>query len=74
MSWGRQVSLEGSGVAKSQPDPVLTITELSKYVKISWSTLYKLAQEGKLPTRNGGRHWRFHLEAVNRWLQREPRM
>ncbi|MGB9624645.1 MAG: helix-turn-helix domain-containing protein [Phycisphaerae bacterium] len=35
-------------MAKS--DAVMTIEELSKYLKISRSTLYKLAQEGKLPS------------------------
>lgn len=64
---------KGAAMAKSPPDAVLTITELSKYLKISRSTLYKLAQEGKLPAQKVGRHWRFHREAVDRWLQREPR-
>jgi excisionase family DNA binding protein len=56
------------------PDSVLTIDELSAYLKIAKSTLYKLAQEGKLPGQKVGRHWRFHREAVHRWLQREPRV
>ncbi len=56
-------------MAKSPPDAVLTIAELSKYLKISRSTLYKLAQEGKLPAQKVGRHWRFHREAVDEWLK-----
>jgi len=55
-------------MAKSPPDAVMTITELSEYLKISRSTLYKLAQEGKLPAQKVGRHWRFHKEAVDAWL------
>jgi len=55
-------------MAKSLPDTVLTIAELSKYLKISRSTLYKLAQEGKLPSQKVGRHWRFHKTAIDRWL------
>ena len=51
-----------------QCDSVLTIEELSEYLKISKSTLYKVAQEGKLPGQKVGRHWRFHKEAVDRWL------
>ncbi|NLX96713.1 MAG: helix-turn-helix domain-containing protein [Rhodopirellula sp.] len=54
-------------MAKS--DAVMTIEELSKYLKISRSTLYKLAQEGKLPAQKVGRHWRFHREAVDEWLK-----
>lgn len=55
-------------MTRSPPDSVLTITELSKYLKISRSTLYKLAQEGKLPAQKVGRHWRFHRQAIDRWL------
>ena len=52
-------------------DMVMTIEDLSKYLKISRSTLYKLAQEGKLPSQKVGRHWRFHREAVDAWLKKE---
>ena len=53
------------------PDMVMTIEDLSKYLKISRSTLYKLAQEGKLPSQKVGRHWRFHREAVDAWLKNQ---
>jgi excisionase family DNA binding protein len=48
---------------------VLTIDDLALYLKIAKSTLYKLAQEGKLPGQKVGRHWRFHKEAVDAWLK-----
>ena len=54
-------------------DPVMTIDELSAYLKIPKSTLYKLAQEGRLPGQKVGRHWRFHREAVDAWLKRESK-
>jgi len=41
----------------SEPDAVLTIDELAEYLKIAKSTLYKLAQEGRLPGQKVGRHW-----------------
>ena len=47
---------------------VLTIDELAGYLKISKSTLYKLAQDGKLPGQKVGRHWRFHRETIDHWL------
>lgn len=55
-------------MATPPPGAVMTIIELSKYLKISRSTLYKLAQEGKVPGQKVGRHWRFHKAAVDRWL------
>ncbi len=51
---------------------VLTIDDLAEYLKISKSTLYKLAQDGALPGQKIGRHWRFHREAVDQWLRIEP--
>ncbi len=50
------------------PDTVLTIEDLSKYLKASRSTRHKLTQEGKLPGQKVGRHWRFRREAIDKWL------
>ena len=47
---------------------VLTIEELSVYLKIPKSTLYKLVREGKVPSQKVGRHWRFRKKAIDRWL------
>jgi excisionase family DNA binding protein len=51
-----------------EQDLVLTIDELSEYLKIPKSTLYKLLQEGKIPGQKVGRHWRFHRNVIDRWL------
>lgn len=48
--------------------PVLTIDEASKYLQIPLSSLYKLAQDGKLPCQKVGRHWRFRKESLDKWL------
>lgn len=56
--------------SKESLGEVLTIDELSAYLKIAKSTLYKLAQEGKLPAQKVGRHWRFRREAIDRWLDK----
>lgn len=50
---------------------MLTIDELSAYLKIAKSTLYKLSQEGRVPGQKVGRHWRFRKNAIDRWLE-EP--
>jgi len=49
-------------------DSVLTIDELSEYLKISKSSLYKLVREEKIPGQKVGRHWRFRKETIDRWL------
>jgi excisionase family DNA binding protein len=50
-------------------DQILTIDELSKYIKIPVNSLYRLAQDGKLPCRKIGKHWRFSRIAINDWLK-----
>ena len=49
-------------------DNVLTIDELAVYLKISKSTLYKLAQKGEVPGQKVGKHWRFRKETIDRWF------
>jgi excisionase family DNA binding protein len=51
---------------------VMTINETSQYLRIPVSTLYKLAQDGKVPCQKVGRHWRFRRAAIDRWLEENP--
>jgi excisionase family DNA binding protein len=51
-----------------QPNDVMTIEELSDYLKISMSSLYKYAQQGKIPCQKIGKHWRFRKAAIDKWL------
>ena len=55
-----------------KPGDVLTIEELAAYLRIPKSTLYKLVREGKDPCQKVGRHWRFHKESIDRWLNEKP--
>jgi excisionase family DNA binding protein len=53
-------------------DDILTMDELAEYLKISKSTLYKLAVDGKLPGTKIGKRWRFHRGAIDDWLRQRP--
>lgn len=50
-------------------EEIFTLNELSQYLKIPKSTVYKLCQEGKIPGQKVGRHWRFRKEVIDRWLE-----
>ena len=52
----------------TDPGDILTIEELAKYLKISKSTLYKLAQEGRVPGQKVGKHWRFLRDVIDKGL------
>lgn len=49
---------------------IMTMDELAEYLRISKSTLYKLATEDKLPGQKIGKRWRFHKDAVDEWVKR----
>jgi len=52
----------------SNPPEIMTIGETAQYLRISQSSLYKLAQEGRIPCQKVGRHWRFHRGMLQRWM------
>lgn len=54
---------------KTEPGDILTLEELSAYLKIPRSTLYKIVREGRIPCQKVGRHWRFRKAAIDRWLE-----
>lgn len=47
---------------------IMTIGETAEYLRISMSSLYKLAQDGRIPCQKVGRHWRFRRQTIDRWL------
>ena len=57
---------------KNRRQEVMTLDETAEYLRIPRSTAYKLAQESKIPGQKVGRHWRFHREALDDWLKRQP--
>ncbi len=49
---------------------ILTAQELSAYLKITTTTIYKLAQQGEIPSFKIGSEWRFKRELIDRWLEK----
>jgi len=52
-----------------ESDSIMTIEEVAAYLKIPKSTVYTLAQKGKMPCQKVGRQWRFHKEAIDNWIR-----
>ena len=46
---------------------VLTVNELSDYLRVHRSTIYRLLKRGQLPGFKIGSDWRFNIEAIDRW-------
>ena len=48
--------------------PVLTVNELSDYLKLHPTTIYRLLKAGQLPGFRIGSDWRFNVKEIERWL------
>jgi excisionase family DNA binding protein len=46
---------------------VLTVSELSEYLRVHRSTIYRLLKKGQLPGFKIGSDWRFNVEAIDQW-------
>lgn len=52
-------------------DEFWTAEEVSKYLRIPLSTVYKLAQEKVLPGFKVGKHWRFRKDIIQKWIKHQ---
>lgn len=55
---------------ESNPE-IMTIEEAAKYLRVPLSSLYRLAQDGKVPCQKVGRHWRFLRQSLATWVANE---
>ena len=46
---------------------ILTVSELSEYLNVHRTTIYRLLREGTLPGFRLGGDWRFRLDAIEQW-------
>lgn len=49
-------------------DEILTLDEVAVYLKAGKRTVYRLAQEGKIPAFKLGGTWRFRRSDLELWI------
>jgi excisionase family DNA binding protein len=47
---------------------ILTVKEVSELLKIHQGTVYKMANEGRIPTFKIGSYWRFRKDQIVHWI------
>jgi excisionase family DNA binding protein len=47
---------------------ILTLEEVAAYLRLKPQTIYKWAQEKRIPAAKIGREWRFRKSVIDRWL------
>jgi excisionase family DNA binding protein len=49
---------------------VLTVSEVSHYLRVHPSTIYRMLRRHQLPAFRVGSDWRFTVEALDKWLNK----
>lgn len=52
---------------------IMTIKELSDYLKLTEKTAYRIAAEGKIPGFKVGGAWRFRKSEIDKWIKNQER-
>ena len=52
------------------PD-ILTLEEVAEYLRLKPQTIYKWAQEKRIPAVKLGKEWRFRRSVIDRWLDEQ---
>ncbi len=54
--------------------PYLTVGEVAKRFGVNVTTVYRLAQQGKLPAFKVGNQWRFSEARLEEWAENHERI
>jgi excisionase family DNA binding protein len=61
-------------VASTIRNKYLTVAELSEYLQIHRTTIYRMLRQGKLPGFRIGSDWRFSLDAIEQWQREQTKI
>jgi excisionase family DNA binding protein len=53
---------------RSPGNDILTLEEVASYLRLTPQTIYKWAQEKRIPSAKLGKEWRFRKSIIDRWL------
>ncbi len=51
-----------------QSPPAMTVRDVAGFLAVDEKTIYRLAQQGKLPGFKVAGTWRFQLQDIQRWI------
>ena len=57
--------------ANTPAHEILTLEEVAQYLRLKPQTIYKWAQERRIPAVKLGKEWRFRKSVLDRWLDEQ---
>jgi len=65
------VSGNGARRGREPEHDILTVEEVAEYLRLQPQTIYKWAQEKRIPSVKLGKEWRFRKSILDRWLDEQ---
>jgi len=65
------VSANGSRRGREPEHDILTVEEVAAYLRLQPQTIYRWAQEKRIPSVKLGKEWRFRKSILDRWLDEQ---
>lgn len=62
------------GPQADNPAKVMTVKEVSDYLHVHPSTIYRLIKRRQIPAFRIGSDWRFNIETIDRWRAQKENM
>ena len=63
--------MKSEGAAKTRHDArpikVMNVREVSAYLRVHPSTIYRLLKHNQIPAFHVGSDWRFNIETIDNW-------
>jgi len=53
---------------------MMTVSEVAKYLKMKTVTIYKHAQQGRIPAFKVGSSWRFKRSTIDQWIEKQEKI
>ncbi len=50
---------------------IMNVHEVASYLRLSEAKVYRLAQEGRVPSFRLGKSWRFRRDVIEEWTKNE---
>ena len=61
----------GNGKGRDVANEIMTVEEVAAYLRLQPQTIYKWAQEKRIPAAKLGKEWRFRKSILDRWLDQQ---
>ena len=62
------IPLSGKTLMAKQPPPAMTVGDVAGFVAVDEKTIYRRAQQGKLPGFKVAGTWKFQLQDIPGWV------